>query len=335
MIFLRRAMVASILASGLAALPASAQDNPGATAPAEPSDAAKQEASERFLRGVVFYNNADYRAALIEFRRAHEIAPNYRVLFNIGQASFGLNEYVDAAGAFEAYLAQGGEEISADRRAKVTEELKRLRNYVAKIDLKVFPDGAEIAVDDVVVGKAPLSEPLSVSTGRRKLTLSMIGYAPLQRFVDIAGGELQTIELRLTSLTPTETAPAPEPVAKTDEPATESTALGTPFWVSLGLTGAFAIAASATGGLAISANRDYQNELDAFPGDPAAVEAASSDLRTFSTATDVLIGLAAASGVAAVVFIFVGRDDTPEQAASGRSVQLVAGPLAAGLGGTF
>ena len=50
---------------------------------ARADDATTQaEARAHFSRGVEFYKEGDYRTALIEFKRAYEVLPNYKVLYN-------------------------------------------------------------------------------------------------------------------------------------------------------------------------------------------------------------------------------------------------------------
>jgi len=50
--------------------------------------AAQTEAASRFKKGLELFKDGDYQAALIELRRANELAPNYNVLYNIGQVYF-------------------------------------------------------------------------------------------------------------------------------------------------------------------------------------------------------------------------------------------------------
>src|SRR5438046_1076480 len=73
-----------------------------------PSAAAVNDAAKHFQRGVTMYTEADYRAALVEFRRAYEIAPNATVLYNIAQTYYQLQDYAGALVTFERYLAEAG-----------------------------------------------------------------------------------------------------------------------------------------------------------------------------------------------------------------------------------
>jgi hypothetical protein len=252
----------------------------------------RQRASTRFRRGVDFYNNGDYRAALIEFQRAYEIAPNYRVLFNLGQASFQLHDYVEAKAFFERYLAEGGAEISEDRRTEVQLELTTLSQYIATVDVTVNVDGAEIAVDGQVAGQSPLDDPLVLSTGRREVIVSLEGYAPVTRVIDVAGGETASLEIELLSLTE------------------KATKLSTGFWISAIAVGAVAIATITTGVLAFQANSNLEDQLNTFPNSAENIAAARSDVQNLSLATDILLGVLGVGLITTVLIGIFGRSTT-------------------------
>src|SRR5580704_5653549 len=77
-------------------------------ADADPPDSPTKQAADHFDRGVAMYGEADYRAALVEFKKAYEIAPNAAVLYNLGQTYYQLQNYAEALSAFEQYIALGG-----------------------------------------------------------------------------------------------------------------------------------------------------------------------------------------------------------------------------------
>ncbi len=279
----------------------------------EPSAEELEKASEHFKRGVQFYRERDFRNALIEFKRAHEIAPNYRVLFNLGQTSFELKDYVEAKRAFTSYLEQGGAEIKPARRKEVEAELERLEGYVAHIALTVNVEGAEVAVDDIVVGTTPLP-PILVSAGRRKVAVRKAGHAPLERLIDVAGGENKEVSLELTSLR-VETVPT-DPMPNAPTPGEEETS-SAGFWVALSLTVASGAAAGVMGALALKAKSDYDDELGTFPNDAQSIDDASGKVGTFAALTDVFAALAiggAATTIALGVYTFGGGDDEDETA---------------------
>src|SRR5262245_33135148 len=73
------------------------------------------EADAHFKSGVLLYKEANYAAALAEFKRAYEIDPKYQVLYNIAESSYQLQDYAGALRNYQKYLEQGGAGISPSR----------------------------------------------------------------------------------------------------------------------------------------------------------------------------------------------------------------------------
>jgi uncharacterized membrane protein len=71
-------IIAAVLALAVATLA-------GARGEAQDVATATRDAGKHFQRGVSLYGEADYRAALIEFKRAYALAPNAAVLYHVGQ----------------------------------------------------------------------------------------------------------------------------------------------------------------------------------------------------------------------------------------------------------
>src|SRR5688500_14271446 len=59
---------------------------------------------EHFNRGVEYVHDGDLKGALIEFKRAYAVSPNYRVLYNLGQVANALGRYTEAQDYFQRYL---------------------------------------------------------------------------------------------------------------------------------------------------------------------------------------------------------------------------------------
>lgn len=153
------ATLALVLAATVAAPVARAQDG----------EAAGADAYASWERGKKFFKEGDYVAAMVQFKRAYEIAPNYQVLYNIGQTARELKNYSEGLRALEKYLAEGGAEIDPERRKNVEGWVADLKEKVASVTITTNVEGVEIAVDDVVVGKTPLAEAVVMDAGRRKV----------------------------------------------------------------------------------------------------------------------------------------------------------------------
>jgi hypothetical protein len=283
----------------------------------EPSAAVKQEASERFNKGVAFSKSGEHRAALLEFKKAYELFPNWLVLYNLGQTSRELKDHASALTWFERYLDEGGARVPSKRRAEVERAVLELRPKVARIRILTSVPGAEITVDDVVVGVAPLAEPVRVNAGRVKLGASLSEHLPVQRLVDVAGAEDREMTLDLVRTTPVVVAP-PLPTETTSPVAARPPVAPTPAgseglgpwpWILAGTTGALGIGAAVLGVRALGAESDYDDELQ---GRTSAQELASlrDKAETFALATDVLIGLTAAAGATTIVLFIVDATST-------------------------
>lgn len=158
------------------------------------------EAKQRFDRGYELYDEGEYSLALIEFTRAYELVPNYRVLYNIGQVNIQLGQYANARRALKEYLEKGGDALSNDRRTSVTKDLEMLDRRTAFLMITSNVAGAEVLIDDVVMGKTPLETPLLVDAGVHRVTLRRSGYQQKTNRIILAGGDEQSVPFPLEAV---------------------------------------------------------------------------------------------------------------------------------------
>lgn len=251
-----------------------------------PVNSSVKEAGKHFQRGVTLYTEADYRAALVEFRRAYEIAPNAAVLYNIGQTYYQLQNYAAALSTLDRYLTESG--ATAPHRSEVEQTIETLQARVGKVAVTTNVADCEVTIDDELVGRTPLSEPVLVSIGRRKVTAMREGRPSETRFVDVAAGDTVKLALSLGDSTGTTLAvPRPRPTVV----APEGNGLATAGWITTGVLGVGAITA---GVVAFLAARDLKDARDTFPTSPADLSKKSSNVSTFSAIADI-------AGVAAIV----------------------------------
>jgi len=154
-------------------------------------------AKQRFDRGLDLHSEGEYPLALIEFTRAYELVPNYRVLYNIAQVGIQLGQYANARRALEEYVQKGADTLSEDRRAGVARDLQMLERRTAFLEIKVNVAGAEVLVDDLVVGKSPLAPDLLVDAGVHRISVRHTGYQQRMSRVTLAGGDRQALALTL------------------------------------------------------------------------------------------------------------------------------------------
>jgi hypothetical protein len=68
------------------------------------SPAARQEAAERFDRGLRLFNQGENAGALVEFKRTYELTGDPSTLFNIGLVYAELKRPVEAVDALDMLL---------------------------------------------------------------------------------------------------------------------------------------------------------------------------------------------------------------------------------------
>lgn len=311
----------------MALITALAVTAPPQGAEAQPKPAAREEAGVRFRKGLELFKEGDYRAALIEFRRAYELAPNFAVLYNIGQVYFQLQDYAGALNALDRYLTEGGSQVPAVRRDEVKKDLEKLRSRVANLEITTNVPDAEISIDDVPIGKTPLPKPVLVSAGRHKVSASKEGRMPTTKVVDIAGTDTLRVSLELaetsgaTVVTPPtgETPPTP-PEVPTDPPtappvvSTTSTApppppdsgSSAPMVAGWALTGGFTVGAVIVGVLALGASSDLEATRATGGSTREQLDDAHSKTVTLALVTDILAGAAVVAGGVSVYLTVVG-----------------------------
>jgi hypothetical protein len=303
---------------------ASAQDMEGVT----------REAAKHFQRGVALYGEADYRAALVEFKRAYALVPNAAVLYNVGETEYQLQDYAGALTSFKRYLVEASP--TEAHRSEVEGNVEVLRARVGHLSVQTVPPGADVSVDDQAIGKTPLAEPAFVSIGRRKVVATMAGRPAVTRYVEVAAED--NLSITLTLPLPAE-APAASPPRQAatlaDSPSSQREGNGAT-WRSVGwvATGVFATGAVTFGLLANKEANDLKTARNTFPTTSAALQHDANLVTAYAVATDILAG-------AAIVVGAIALYSTLSSAAGGRpkraggEIRVMLSPSAARLETTF
>lgn len=294
----------------------------------EPSAANMEEARKHYERGLQLTNEENYEAALVEMERAYQLAPSYRIQYNLGRIHRQLNNYSAALRAYETYLQEGGANIPSERRAEVEKDLTVLKTRIASIEVVTNVPGADVSIDDVPIGKTPLTRTVVVNPGRRRVSASKPGYAPAAQVVTVAGTDALVVRLDLVDLR----RPAERPV----DYGPRNRAL-----VGWGITGALTITSVVMGVVALNANDKLSTARQQFGAKPDDLESQSSKVSTFSALCD---GFTVASIVGAGVSTYLtikavqanpSTEKSDKVAASRPEVGLSVGPGYVGLRGSL
>jgi hypothetical protein len=265
---------------------------PSDGAPAAPNADATKEASERYMRGLELYGQAEYVLALIEFERAYELVPNYKVLYNIGQVRIQLSRYAKAREALEAYLEQGGDQISQERRQQVQADLQMLAERTARLSIVTTEPGAEIVMDGDSVGTSPLSEPLLVDAGEHNVEVRKSGFETWTGRVTLAGRDERSLPVTLVA-TP-EVKPPPKVVVerRTERQIVAGGSGRSLMWIGWAATGTLAISSGVVGYFGINKANDLESRRTDYGTSRAELDDLKGSARTLFLISD-LTGAAA------------------------------------------
>lgn len=298
----------------------------------EPTKAEMAEAQRRFQEATELYEqDNNLPGALAEFRRAYALAPHYRVLYNIGQLCYLLQDYPCALTSFSRYLSEGGGEIPGQRRDEVQRDVARLQSRVAKLRIVTSKAGAEVVIDNVRIGKTPLDTPVLVGAGRPQVRVTLAGHLPFTRVVEVASMETATVEVDLIPVDGSTAgtgyagggaemglASGPSAGARRSTPVMP--------WV---ITGLLAAGAATTGGLALWSTADLKDKRqNQFMVSERDLESRSKRTKRLALATDILLGATVVSAAVATYFTFSGPSGPDD-------IALVVGPGSIGLSGGF
>jgi hypothetical protein len=253
---------------------------------ADESATAAREAGKHFQRAVQLYNEADYRAALVEFKRAYAGSPNVSVLYNIGETQYQLQDYASALTSLERYLAESGPTDS--RRTEVESTVETLRARVGHVNVVTIPAGADVTLDDQPLGRTPIDRPTLVSIGHRKLTATMAGRLAVTKYVDVATDDNLFVTLQLQDPTPAAASKGPGTVSLTlppDPPPPSHTGAA---WRVVGWTTTAVLAASAItfGVLAENASNNLVSARNSYPVSASTLSQDANVTSTYSILAD-------------------------------------------------
>jgi hypothetical protein len=296
--------------------------SPGTAAPSTPPPAgsAIDEARKHYEAGIAMFDTGDYEPALAEFERAYQLAPNYRIYYNLGKIHRMLKDYVHALKDFQHFLADGTDQ-PADKRTEVTQYIKELNAVVAKVTVTSNVAGADILVDEVIVGKTPSSEAIPLNPGVRSVSVSKAGYVPAKKSVRVAPQDSVQVELDPTI-------PSVEITRKEDQRS------AMPLIIPIGwiTTGVFVAGSATFGGLALSEQSSLKNAKQ--QNQPSNLSSLNSTMTTYALVSDICTGGAIVAGLISTYFT-VKWLTTPYKDTVTPSAALGFGPTSVTMYGSF
>lgn len=282
---------------------------PAHGAPDRSSDSADvaARAKQSFQRGVQLYEERNFDGAGVEFRRAYDLLPSFRILFNQGRVAVELRDYASAIELFTRYLTEGGDHVPAERRRELEQEIERLQPRVGQIEVVAEETGAEVYLDEILVGRTPMPR-LRVNVGRHRLELRPKQGLPQLQFVDCPGQETVVVRFARPAeqLVPSHQLESGETsqVRRASPSPGSGRSSARPPWLGWAATGLCAVGAAVFGVMAYRSSQDLQELRDSYPVSSETLDSKRSSTRLLGGIADGLLAGAVAFGSLSLYFSF-------------------------------
>ncbi len=180
---------------------------------AQPSSEAGRAEARKLLRdGTAAFDRGEFSSALDKFQRALAAFPSARIQYNIGQTLRELGRPVEAAEAFEAFLAEA-DRITGEERSQTAAALSELESKVARVRIETNVPEVEITIDGRARGRTPLRGPIVLAPGGHEIILARMGYRSQRESITLRTGEQRRLTYQLNaSQEPAAVASTPAPI---------------------------------------------------------------------------------------------------------------------------
>jgi tetratricopeptide (TPR) repeat protein len=300
--------------AGAKATPVQSTAQDTAAAPAGPDAKTKQEARAAYSAGEKAYNQGDYSAAYLEFKKAYELIPTIHAQYWMAMCQSQGPEKSEAFDGLTAVLASPDKDkLGQEKVSAATARLEELKKMPATVAITSMPAGAEVSVDGTAQpGVTPTT--ISLTPGTHKVAVAARGYEPFEAEVVAKPGQRleQNAELKKLpelALPPPEPAPKPETPAPAPAPKKAEKNL-LPAYITLGAAVVGAGVGTAFGVQALSAKSDFDKHPTNGNADKAERDALIADMA---------FGVALTLGVTGIVLLTTAGDSADESTAHSTS----------------
>lgn len=218
---------------------------------------------EHFKKGVEFFEEEDYNAALAEFLESNRIKPNIALKYNIGICYHMTNRYTKSLKELTEYLELGKDKIPAERREEVEALVKEIQGKLGKVVFCCSLGHVAVIVDDTEKHEVYSEQEIELDPGVHKIRIHKKGFKDFAIDVVIASGETAKKIVKLKPLAGEEGAEKKETGKKKKRPKELRW-----LWIGLGVGGAVVLASLGTGIAAYVYNNKRKDKINTCPPNP-------------------------------------------------------------------
>lgn len=150
--------------------------------------------------GKLLFQDRDHVGARIKFENAYNKSKDPRLLFNVAACEKNLRHYARVVKLLKQYQAEGGSLLTDEDRQRADELIKTIEPFTVSVTFNSLVEGAELSVDGEVIGTTPISNPVILDLGSRKIKATKKEFQDF--YVEQAFGDTptKTIEVKLVPI---------------------------------------------------------------------------------------------------------------------------------------
>jgi hypothetical protein len=194
-------LLAALLSVSSVAAPAFADPPKPAAAAGKPQKPLSQsltgQAKADFEAAKLLANDGDFSGALIKFQSAYDAAKDVRLLWNVAFCEKNLRRYAKVVATLKRYVDEGAATLSAGDKKDAQDLIATIEPFTTRATIAVNESGAQITIDDEVVGTSPLAGPVVLDLGERHLKVTKDGFKPYEKTVPVGGAADVSIAVAL------------------------------------------------------------------------------------------------------------------------------------------
>jgi hypothetical protein len=279
----------------------------GSTTTVRAEGASSADAERLIAEGVQLRRQHQDAAALDAFKRAYEIDKSGRTMAQIALAEQALGQWVEAERDLGNAVRMETDPWIVRNRQALSEAITDVSHHIGELDLECSVPGAELFVDDRLVGALPI-QGLKLAAGKAMLEVRASGYTPTRLEVQVPAGAALRQKVELSRVVQPDPAPAATPPAVAATPsAPEGSVQRTTALIMLGSGGFLVVAGAVAHVLREQALSKYNDDQRCFYGSETRDQRCGSYKRDADTAQTVMaVGYSVgglALGVSAVLLL--------------------------------
>jgi PEGA domain len=155
------------------------------------------EAKGDYDAGKILFEDGDFQTSRIKFQAAYDLTHDARLLWNIAVCQKNERHYAKALATLARYLADGGDLLTPGDRHDAQDLSTAITPFTSAATIQVSEDGAQLWVDDTFVGTTPLTSPVRVDLGPRKVRAKKDGFRVFDKEIAVGGNATVTIDVAM------------------------------------------------------------------------------------------------------------------------------------------